>query len=729
MKNYFLSGLSEYPRGNRSLASQIGYTFVILLIVLLVITSSVSDAYTSILKEDRSDTLLALSASEAAAAAHLQMEDGMSFPLPAPTYTLGRTTYSYTINLYTKAGNSFLLVYTSAERSPTESEQQVTLTGAGEGYQLAFDQQKSVVARRTDSDGSYVAGISPVIGKEGTVVGIIEVLMPAAHFSYTETGLSLSWLFTMISIAVAICMVYYETHKLLNTMFTQPDRQLPKIIRYGLSGCQSIAFFSAMACSMPPLIIVSFVLTHAPTDLGDVRIKTILVGISAFLFAWGFFGFQSLRSYLVRQLTTRVALVASVFASFLLLIPAAIFRNVYLYMALLLPAGFFLGMVFYFQREYRIYASRLGYENFSERVIHSTQTTGFFLGASVGAVIAGIIYERFGLLSVSLMTGLTLFLVAIQALLFIQHCPPSPEPAVHLPALLSELSAGRSGAFLWSGIVTLGIQIPFFFLFIPELLHSLAIPLATVAFYYILFFLVGSVLLRLLLLFLPAPLGLTGRILISAVLQLVGFLALAFVPSAKMLVVVVALFALSLSLHEFRYLEFFQGMSQRKPLAYVREVIERALTLGVFIGTIAFSSVFLFYDLTIPLLIFALFDAVLLFAYPVRQLLQSSDPHSTPSGENRSPDRSEQSQNRNLAWGGQTYRGNTDEYQPINPYTTPQSPYPDYSANYENPSAPYPYANPPTDDPYTDQDVKIYSPPPKRAPEDDRWPGSGREGR
>ena len=631
MKDYLLNSISSFPKGQKSLASQVGYSFVIMLVILVIMSTSVSQAYTAVLKQDRSDALMSSAAVSAISVAHLPLQEGMTYPSFIPTYRRGQDVVPYLVNIYTKAGNSFLLVYSSLPVK--DAKEQTTLDGAGASYQSVFNEQKVVVSTRSDKKGSYVAGVAPIISKDGTVAGILEVCMPTSDFAYTDNGISLSWAFTIVAIAVAMCMIYYEIHRLLRTIFSKPDRQLPKIIRYGLSGCQSIAFFSAMACTMPPLVISSYIISHTG-ELENEMLTNVFVLLAETLFALGFFGFRSLRASLVRGLTTRVSLIASVFAAFILLILSSVLGNYIVYMVMLLPIGFFLGMVFYFQREYRIYAGRLGYDDFKNDRILSTQFTGYALGACVGAVMSGMLYERFGLLAVSFICGILLLIVGIQALLFVQHCPPSPSSDLSLPGFLYALSSARSGSFLWSTIVTIGIQISFFFLFIPQLILSLQMSIATVAFYYILFFFIGSIVVKAILSLLPGQIHARAKVVISGSCQTIGLLLLSFFPTAKVLVVTVALLAIAMSLYDFRQLEQYTEMLREDKHKMAREILESAISLGGVIGAVVFGFVCLFDNKMIALIVVTLLYGLLLFAYPFYLLLFSQNHSKTPRNKN-----------------------------------------------------------------------------------------------
>lgn len=715
MRNFFLSSITTPPRGNRSLAAQLSYCFVVILVILMVVSTTITSAYTAVLRQDHADGLQSAAVASALAISHSSLQEGMKYPLPVASYYSAGQPYAYIINIYTKAGNSFLRVY-SSKPDDTSADDQVTLEGAGEEYRKSFDQQEAVVVSRSDSSGSYIAGVAPIIGAEGTVSGLLEVLMPESHFYATENGLSLSWIFTMISIAAALSIIYFETHKLLTTMFGQPNRQLPKIIRYGLSGCQSVSFFSAMACTMPPLVIASFLLSASKAGkLPPVFPVSVYILIAGVLFSLGFFGFSSLRVFFVRRFTTRIALIISIFIAFILLLLSSVFSNVYIYLIMLLPIGFCLGMVFYFQREYRIYASRLGYEEFSERVIQTTQYTGYLLGACVGAVLAGIIFERFGLFAVSVICGCILLVVGIQALLFVQHCPVSSSPPLHLPNFLYALTSKRSGTFILSCVITAGMQVAFFFLYMPYFLKTVGLSLATISFYYLLFSIMGNVLVKSINKLFPERMNMQGRILLSAILQAAGLLLLGFMPTAKILVVSVALMGSAFGLHEFRFLEYYREMIREDKQPYAREILERGFAFGAILGSALYASLFLVnigspsYNMRISLLLFTLFMSALLFAYPLVTLLYSPakpNSHGT-AGDSHHGFHEPQSAGQDPYLNGQdpyslTRNGQAPYGQP--PYGQPQYGQPSFGQpQYGHPSYDQPYGQPPYGQPPYDE--------------------------
>ena len=178
--------------------------------------------------------------------------------------------------------------------------------------------------------------------------------------------------------------------------------------------------------------------------------------------------------------------------------------------------------------------------------------------------------------------------------------------------------------------MTSGIQVAFYFVFLPYFLNSLTLSLATVSFYFILFSVMGSVIVRSLLRFFPNRINMQGRILISAILQILGLLLLALMPTAKILVLTVMLMGAALGLHEFRYLEYYKEMIREDKQALAREILERAFASGAILGSVGYGVLFLFDNMRLSLLLFTLIMAVLVFAYPLVTLLYTPAPPVQP---------------------------------------------------------------------------------------------------
>lgn len=626
MKDYFIHNLTKSPKGKRATANQIGFCFVAILVILFIISSVVSSVYLSVFESARSSALQSYAISSSVALAHKPLEVGMDFPLEEAEYKDGA---SYAVNVYVKAANSFICVYTSD--SGVDLTKDFTLEGAGEDYTKAFDQQMLIVSTRDNDDISYVTAVAPIIGSDSTVSGIVEVMMPAADYHGTVNGMSLSWIFTIISIAVSISVIYYQVRLLLLTVFSEPNRQLPKILRYGLNGCRLVSFFSALGCSMP-ILVISIFLKDSLADMTDNAIViNILVLLTSFLYVLGFFRLHSLREQLIRKFTARIALAICVFSGFILMLIAGIFSSPIVFMILVLPIAFCLGMVFYFLREYRIYASRLGHEGFTDTTIHKAQYLSEVLGAFVGAVISGILYERFGVLMVLAIAGIFLFITVVQALLFVQHCPQSSEPSLTLPTFVYALKNKRSGTFVWSSVIPLGIAFSFFFIFIPNFLDTVNISLATVSFYFLSFAACGYVVEHFVMVWFPDVFTGRTRITLAAILEGLGLLVFALVPTAKVLVICVGLMGFALSMHGFGYIDYYSSLLRKDKQHFSRVILERAFTLGIIIGSILFGIVLCFNSIRIPMLIASLLIIIVSLSYPLF-LLAENPSNGKPTG-------------------------------------------------------------------------------------------------
>lgn len=633
MNNILSLGFSKPPSGKRSVAAQLSFCFVVTLVILLVVSSMITTTYVAVLEKQRAEAIKAVAVSCGLNLSGTTIEEGMVYPLPIHEFAKKKP---YIVNIYLNAGNSFIRVYSSMPEDDTAKpdDSQFILDDVSSEYKKAFDQMTVELSSRTEDKAGYLTAVAPIIGSSGAASGIIEVMMTEEEFHGTVNGFSLSWVFTILSIALSITLVYYQTHKMLVTVFARPDRQLPKIIRYGFAGCETIAFFSAMGCVIPPLIISQFLKNSAfLSELPDYAVQG-LIALSVTLYSIGFFGLRSIRVQIFNRLTARVALVVSVVVSFLLLLLNGILSHPISFVLLQLPIAFGLGMLFFFQREYRVYAGRLGHDGFDEKTIQSKQFSSQVLGAGVGAVMAGIVYDRFGLLAVLLISGVFLFIVTILSMLFVQHCPSSNEPTLHLPTFIHAISNRRSGSFLISAIVTAGMQLAFFIAFVPNFLGTVGISLATVSFYYMLFSLCCLVMVRLFLFVSRVRMNVVTSLWLSALLQLVGFIAFAILPTAKMLVLSVALFGIAMGLHEFKYPDYYSSLIREEKRSISGIIVERGFANGVTLSALLFTVILMISSIRVALLVYCLLSAAMLFAYPIMSLVHvSSKTPEEPVGE------------------------------------------------------------------------------------------------
>ncbi|MBO4927767.1 MAG: hypothetical protein J5379_05895 [Clostridiales bacterium] len=630
MNDFIIENFTKPPRGKKAIASQIGFCLVTALIILFVVSSVVTDVYVSALQSQRKTALSSYTASTSVALSCRDLVEGMTLPLDPPIYDGDK---QYIVNIYVKAGNSFLRVFTS-DHTHDEGKQYV-LSGAGEEYTEAYEQQQLIVTRRRHENVVYVTSVAPIIGRDGIVSGIVEVMQPQADFVRTENGMSLSWVFTMISISVAIAIIYGELRRLFDTLIAKPDKNVPRAVMYGTSTFRLISFFSSIGCAMPLIVLPSYLKDSME---GESSVVLHIWIISAcVLFLMGFWRFVHLRDVMIRKLTSRLAVIVSVVSAFVLLLICGLADVPVLTVFMQLPIGFFLGMMFQFQREYRFQAARSGQTDYSDSKVHQCQYTGNLLGACVGAVICGILYERFGLLTVLMTASFFLFVDAIQVLYFVRHCPPSNEPILKLPNYFYALKNSKSGTFTWSTIFPLGVQFSFFLVFIPDYLEKVRISLATVAFYYMLTVVCGELIMKLLIIWFEDFFTAKARITLSAILSSIGFLVFALSPSAKVLVVGVAFLGLSLGLHQFGYLGYYKSLIRQDKHPVARVVLMRTFTCGTMIGAIVFGVVNSFKSVRVPMITVALVLLVISASYPLLVLMDNSSAQKPSSNRPQRP--------------------------------------------------------------------------------------------
>lgn len=620
MNDFLYENFAKAPKGKKAIANQIGFCFVTALVILFVVSSLVTNVYCSTLQSQRKTALSSYTASASVALSYRDLNMDMTFPLDIPEYS---TDKHYTVNVFIKSkeGQSFERVFTS-DRSHDEGKEYVL--SAGDEYMESFNEQKLVVTHRRYDNVQYVTAVAPVIGADGTMSGIVEVMIPQHAFEATENGMSLSWVFTIISISVAIAVIYAEMYRLLDTLISKPNTNVPRAVMYGTATYRLIAFFSSVGCSMPLIVLSAYLKDSLKGVVENSSIQHLWIALACLLYLLGFWRFTHLRDLVIRKLTSRIAVIVSALCAFILLLIAGLVDIPFLIIFMQLPIGFFLGMMFQFQREYRIQADRSGMDEFTDRKIHQCQYSGYVFGAAVGAVICGILYERFGLFAVLMVASFFLFIDAIQVLYFVRHCPPSNEPNVRLPNYFYALKNSKSGTFCWSTIFPLGVHFAFFLVFLPDYLGKVRISLATVSFYYLLAIVCGEVIMRILIIWFEDFFSAKMRITISALLSGAGYLVFALAPSAKLLVVGVTFLGLSLGLHEFGYLDYYKSLIRQDKHPIARVILMRTFTCGTLVGTIVFGIANAFTSVRIPMIAITLIMIVLSASYPLLMLMDNS---------------------------------------------------------------------------------------------------------
>ncbi len=614
-------GESARSRDKRITSTTIGYCFAIVLIVLLVMSSQLSSVYIKALESERADSMEKCALSSAIALSYTQIEENMNYSLPVYTYAPDK---SYTFNIYTMAGDSFLRLYTSQEGGTTD---QYYLSGVGDQYVNCFVQQQVAFTSRNEGSNSYVAAIAPIISSENTVAGILEVTMPRSDFESTVNGMSLSWIFTIISIAISMGIIVFELNLFISTLSRGISGNAPVIVMYGENAVRFLSFFMALGSIMIP-ITFTYYYEETLDYLPQPAIQAF-IAVSALLFAVGFFGFSGFRNYVKSKLTSKIAISSVTAFGYFLALVAGIVNIPYLTAVLTLPMGFCFGMPFSYMRDYRINAGKLGYRDFSDRTIHNIQSASYFMGVLVGAVISGICYERFGLLIVAVISGAALILSAFGMIYFIQNNNPVREAPLSISGWLQIATDRDAGKFLNSSFLILGMALSFLLVFIPNYLEKVGISLATSSFYYLVCGLFAVVVTG----FVKNRYGniLTSRVrvIIEGTAVLVGILIFALAPSAKILVVSVALIGVALGIHDFYYIYVLYLICGKKFKANLRKCAEYSFYFG-FGALIPVSAVsFIVGDVRIVFLVACVIIAILAFIYPVSAISGKIDERDT----------------------------------------------------------------------------------------------------
>ena len=605
----------------KTISATIGYCFVIVLVVLLVMSSVLTKTYIKALKVERSESIKSVAVACSVALSHADISENMTWPLPEYTYGEGKP---YIFDIYIKAGNSFLRMYTSSD---TKDLEEYTLSGiskdASEDYNNCFEEQVVTLTTRVEDDVTYKCAIAPIISSQNTVSGILEVRMPESDFNATVNGMSLSWIFTIFSIAVSAGIIIYEFNLLISTLTKGVKGNVPVLIMYGKDACKFVSFFFAFAAVMQPVVIAGYLkksLDGKPTPL-----IYGLIALALTLYAIGFFGFQGVRKTIKSKLTSKIAiLILTVFGYFLALL-AGFLDIPYVLVGMALPIAICSGITHDYLRDYRINAAQLGYEGFDDRSIHKLQSVSYYLGVSVGTVFSGIFFERFGLLVVMLVSGACLVLAALAMTYLMRNNTIVKESHLPINTWMEVLTNKYTGKLLMSGIYVLGFIFAFMISFVPNFLGTVGISTPTSAFYYMLCAFVAAFIVEIVKRNTAQILTSKVRVLISSSSCILGLALFALIPTAKVLVITCAFFGISLGIHDYTYLYVIARLAKDRVHGNLRRAAEGTFLFALIL-TVPALTLALAIDYTrIVLLVITGILAIVSFIYPISSVSRMAD--------------------------------------------------------------------------------------------------------
>lgn len=605
----------------RTIAATIGYSFIIVLVVLLVMSSVLTENYVNALRIERGESMMSLAVASSAALSHADINENMDYPLPTYEYAEGK---NYVFDIFTKAGNSYLRVYSSAGKDVVQYTLEDSGNGrVGEKYNNCFENQDVVFLTRVENKTEYVCAIAPIISDQNTVTNILEVRMPASDFNSTVNGMSLSWIFTIFAIAVSVGIIIYEFNLLISTVSIGYRSNVPNLILYGHDANRFVSFFFSFSAIMQPVIFAVY-LKDAFKEMNSV-VSYILVSLTLILYALGFFGFTGLRKSIKGKLTSKVALlVMTTFGYFMALLTG--FLNLpYLLIGVTLFIAIANGITHDYIRDYRINASKLGYKDFDDRTVHMIQLTSYFFGVSVGTVFAGILYERFGLLIVMIVSGACMLLTTFAMTFFMKSNTMVRESYLPINVWMELLTNAYTGKILWSGFFVLGTIFSFMIGFIPNYLGTVGISVPTTAFYYLLCAFVACFVMGIVKKNIDGILTSKIRILISSAAAMIGLLVFALMPTAKVLVVTVALFGVSFGIHDYTYLYILARLAKDRIHGNFRRAAEVTFLFAIVVTIPLFSLGVAIEHITLVMLVVVIILSIIAFIYPISSVSNAAD--------------------------------------------------------------------------------------------------------
>jgi len=186
-----------------------------------------------------------------------------------------------------------------------------------------------------------------------------------------------------------------------------------------------------------------------------------------------------------------------------------------------------------------------------------------------------------------------------------------------LNKLFELLSDKYTGRFLKSSFFILGVIISFMLVFVPNFLERVGISTATASFYYLLCAFMACFVTAIVKTRYSAILTSKVRVIIQASSAIAGLLAFAISPTAKMLVVTVALLGIALGIHDFYYLYVLFLLANNRFKTNLRRAAEQTLVLGIIVAIPVFAVAFIISQIRIVFLICVFILALFAFIYPM----------------------------------------------------------------------------------------------------------------
>lgn len=605
----------------KTISATIGYCFVIVLVVLFVMSGILTKTYLQTLQVERSESMKSVAVACSVAMSHSEISENMSWPLPVYTYGENKP---YIFDIYIKAGNSFLRMYTSSD---SKDLNEYTLSGlsdnASEDYNNCFEQQIVTLTTRTENGVRYKCAIAPIISSQNTVAGLLEVRMPESDFTASVNGMSLSWIFTIFSIAVSAGIIIYEFNLLISTLSKGIRGNVPVLIMYGKDACKFVSFFFSFAAVMQPVVIATYL---KKSLAGQNRyIIYALIALAILFYAIGFFGFSGLRRSIKSKLTSKIALLVMTVLGYFFSLLTGFINIPYLTVFMALPIAICSGIAHDFLRDYRINAAQTGYEGFEDRTIHKVQSISYYLGISVGTVLAGIFFERFGLLVVMIVSGACLILSALAMTYMMRNNNIVRESFLPINTWMEIVTNKYTGKMLLSGIYVLGFIFAFMIGFVPNFLGTVGISIPTASFYYLLCAFIAAFVMEIVKRSTYQILASKVRVLISSSAVILGLAIFALLPTAKILVVTCALFGVSLGIHDYTYLYTVARLAKDRIHGNLRKAAEATFLFALIITVPVLTASIAFDYTRIILLVVTLILAVVSFIYPISSVSNIAD--------------------------------------------------------------------------------------------------------
>jgi len=277
-----------------------------------------------------------------------------------------------------------------------------------EGGNDLLDQAWNDVSSVTGVRGDYIHGLTAVVDHTFTPVAIADIRQPYSAYVDELRGSSVDFLLGMSATVLAFVFLFIEINKLLEVI-NLPNRRREQGLRYAQSS-RSLVFICSLVQNIPIFFFVLMVydiyannpVSWLPADMATMLPLALMLPVMVF-------GGKVAKALV--KANPRFMTMIGCGLGVLGYLSMNYAENLFVFLFIILITYTGISIIYHSLGDFISYAASFDYPELSN--LKEDSGGGEFLGATVGAVIGAMVYDKFGLFSVLLFTCATLLILTV----------------------------------------------------------------------------------------------------------------------------------------------------------------------------------------------------------------------------------------------------------------------------------------------------------------------------